>query len=169
MKSSFPPVVDENTSILILGSLPGEESLRQQKYYANPRNDFWPILFRMFDTLIAKDYEDRLKFLKSHRIGLWDVIHRAERIGSLDSNIRNATANDFESLFENYPHIKMLAFNGRKSENTFRRMVLVKQKLPPNLLMEYFPSTSPAHKYISVEDKYLKWSILRKYIEAEAV
>lgn len=165
MKSSFPPVVDKNTRILILGSLPGEESLRQQKYYGNPRNDFWPILFRMFDVLIAESYEERLKFLKSHKIGLWDVIQTAERIGSLDSNIRNATANDFEGLFKRYPNIKMLAFNGRKSENTFRKYVLSQQKIPTNLVMEYFPSTSPAHKYMSVEDKYTKWSILRKYLE----
>lgn len=165
MKSSFPPIVDKDTRILILGSLPGEESLRLKQYYGNPRNDFWPILFRMFNVLIAESYQERLKFLKSHKIGLWDVIHTAERVGSSDSNIRNPTPNDFEGLLRRYPDIKMLAFNGRKAENTFRKLVLGKQKLPDKLVIEYFPSTSPAHKYISVEDKYAQWSILRKYLE----
>jgi TDG/mug DNA glycosylase family protein len=167
MKSSFPPVVDEHTRILILGSLPGEESLRQQKYYANPRNDFWPILFRMFNRPVAESYEERLSFLKSRGIGLWDVIHSAEREGSLDTRIRNEKANDFESLLKRYPNIKMLAFNGRKSENTFRKFVLGRQKLPADLVMEYFPSTSPAHKYISFEEKFFQWSVLRKYLDVE--
>ena len=166
VKSSFPPVVDENTRILILGSLPGEESLRQQRYYAHPKNNFWRIIFRIFNQPIPETYEEKLGFLQSKGIGLWDVIHSAERVGSLDANIRNATTNDFESLLKRYPNIKMLAFNGRKSQDTFRRFVLGKQRLPDDLVMEYFPSTSPAHAYISFEEKAATWSVLRKFIEA---
>ena len=80
-------------------------------------------------------------------------------------NIRNATANDFESLLKQYPNIKMIAFNGRKSQETFKRFVVGKQNLPADLIMEYFPSTSPAHAYISFEQKAATWSVLKKYIE----
>lgn len=166
MKSSFPLIVDKNTRILILGSLPGEESLRQQRYYAHPKNNFWLIIFRIFNQPIPETYEGKLSFLRSKGIGLWDVIHRAERVGSLDVNIRNATANDFELLLEQYPNIRMLAFNGRKSQETFKRLVLGKQNLPADLVMEYFPSTSPAHSYISLDQKAATWSVLKKYIEA---
>ncbi len=165
MKSSFPPVVDKNTRILILGSLPGEESLRQQRYYAHPKNNFWPIIFRIFNQPIPETYEAKLAFLQSKGIGLWDVIHSAERVGSLDLNIRNATANDFDSLLKQYPNIKMLAFNGRKSQETFKRVVTGKQNLPADLIMEYFPSTSPSHAYSSFEQKAAIWSVLKKYIE----
>jgi hypoxanthine-DNA glycosylase len=165
MKSSFPPVVDKNTRVLILGSLPGEESLRQQRYYAHPKNNFWPIIFGIFNQPIAEAYEAKLAFLQSKGIGLWDVIQSAERVGSLDVNIRNATANDFESLLKQYPNIKMIAFNGRKSQETFKRFVTGKQNLPADLIMEYFPSTSPSHAYVSFEQKAATWSVLKRHIE----
>ena len=93
------------------------------------------------------------------------MIQSAERVGSLDVNIRNATANDFDSLLKQYPNIKMLAFNGRKSQETFKRVVTGKQNLPADLIMEYFPSTSPSHAYSSFEQKAAIWSVLKKYIE----
>ena len=41
LKASFPPVVDARTRVLVLGSLPGEISLAQGRYYANPQNQLW--------------------------------------------------------------------------------------------------------------------------------
>ncbi|MBW8880774.1 MAG: DNA-deoxyinosine glycosylase, partial [Asticcacaulis sp.] len=90
LKQSFPPVVDAHVRVLILGSLPGEVSLRQQQYYAHPTNHFW----RLTGTVIGADlvhlpYDMRLKTLLQHRVGLWDVIREARRAGSLDGNIRD--------------------------------------------------------------------------------
>ena len=141
MKSSFSAILDKNTRVLILGSLPGEESLRQQKYYANPKNHFWRIIFGIFYQPVPNTYEEKLLFLKSKGIGLWDVIQSAEREGSLDIKIRNPIPNDFETLLKQHPNIRMSVFNGRKAQKTFRRLVVGKQRLPEDLLLEYFPST----------------------------
>jgi len=162
------PVVNNNTRLIILGSLPGEESLRLQRYYANPRNNFWRIIFRIFNQPLMEPYDERISFLKSKGIGLWDVIHAAERIGSLDSKIRNETANDFAALFRQYPDIKILIFNGRKAQKTFDKFVLRRQDLPENILLRYFPSTSPAHSRSSFEEKFIIWRTLKEIIESRA-
>ena len=92
----FPPVVDEKVTTLILGSFPSTASLVKGQYYGHPQNQFWRLLGRVIAApLHDMPYEARLKALLAHRIGLWDVIGKCERAGSLDSNIRNARHNDF--------------------------------------------------------------------------
>jgi TDG/mug DNA glycosylase family protein len=162
MKSSFPPIVDKNTRILILGSLPGEESLRQQKYYAHPRNNFWRLIFNVFDQPIPATYEEKIAFLKSKSIGLWDVISNAGRTGSLDSKIRNPIPNDFGTLLKDYPDIKVLVFNGHKAQRTFNRLVEGTQVLPDNLKLEYCPSTSPAYTGKSFQIKMAEWKKIKE-------
>ncbi len=73
VKRSFPPIADKRARVLVLGTLPGEESLRRGEYYAHPRNLFWPIVFTLFDAIPAMDYAERLAFVAAHRIALWDV------------------------------------------------------------------------------------------------
>jgi len=165
LKSSFLPVVDKNTRILVLGSLPGEESLRQGQYYANPRNSFWKIIFRIFGQSIPDSYHEKLSFLKSKGIGLWDVILTAERDGSLDSKIRNEIPNEFSTLLKQYIDIRVLIFNGRKAEKAFKRLIVGKQDLPDRLLFKYFPSTSPANSKISFEAKASYWNELMDFLE----
>lgn len=38
---SLQPIIDENSEILILGTMPGKESLESEEYYASPNNSFW--------------------------------------------------------------------------------------------------------------------------------
>ncbi len=89
MKEGLGPVVNDCSRILILGSLPGNVSLKERKYYANPRNHFWQILSCIYDESVGVEYETRLAFLRKHEIALWDVLKAAERRGSLDSGIRS--------------------------------------------------------------------------------
>src|SRR5687768_6171417 len=112
--SGFPPVLDNHTRILMLGSFPGEASLAAQQYYAHPRNQFWRLLSAMLDDDIAAlPYEQRLQRLLSHQIGLWDVIALCEREGSLDTAIRFAQANDFATLKHQCPNLYRVCFNGK--------------------------------------------------------
>ncbi|MEO8723849.1 MAG: DNA-deoxyinosine glycosylase [Sphingobium sp.] len=116
LKSCFAPVVDGATRLLILGSLPGECSLAAGQYYANPGNDFWRLVGAVVGVdLVALGYEDRLRAIQVHGIGLWDVIAQAERVGSLDSAIRNERHSALGALVDTLPALVAIAFNGQKA------------------------------------------------------
>lgn len=157
--TSFPPVVDQHTRTLILGSLPGTASLAASQYYGHPRNAFWKLLSAVTgEDLVSMAYEDRLQAVLRHRIGLWDVIANARRIGSLDSNIRDHTHNDLLDLIATLPALKTIAFNGGTAakigikalgENAQRYRIVM------------LPSSSPAHASLSFEQKLEAWLALR--------
>jgi len=148
----FPPVIDARTEILILGSFPGAASLRAQQYYAHPRNQFWRLLSVLLaEDLVALPYPERLARLRTHRIGLWDVIAACEREGSLDSAIRNAQANDFNKLKRQCPQLRRVAFNGKTSGRQER---LYAQAGFDTVVL---PSSSPAHATLTFEQKLAAW------------
>ena len=109
-----------DAEILILGSLPSDESIRKQEYYGNPKNYFWDILSIVFGEAIGQDYESKKEFLRRHHIALWDVIAEARREGSLDSNIKDERYNDIESLLEK-SSVKTIVLNGGKAARAFRK------------------------------------------------
>jgi TDG/mug DNA glycosylase family protein len=153
---SFPPVADEHATTLILGSMPGKESLKQNQYYAYAHNAFWKIMGELIGAHQRLPYEERLHALTASHIALWDVLKTCQREGSLDSDIQNESANNFASFFKRHPRITHVFFNGSKAEQSFRKFVLEKQKLPP-LVFHRLPSTSPAHAGISYADKLQAW------------
>ncbi|MEI8045831.1 MAG: DNA-deoxyinosine glycosylase [Bacteroidota bacterium] len=158
-KSGFPPVIDQNTEILILGSLPSDQSIAANEYYANPKNQFWKIIFAIFNNNIhLYHYNEKTELLLKNKIGLWDVMTKAERIGSLDSNIKNEELNDFIGLFKQYPKIKKLAFNGEKSFSTFIKM---KHSMPQMELIT-LTSSSSANTGKTVQQKLREWEIALK-------
>lgn len=153
---SFPPVADKHATVLILGSMPGKESLKQQQYYAHPSNAFWKIMGELVGAHPFLIYQERLDVLRSSGIALWDVLASCVRETSLDSHIKNEAANDFASFFASHPHITQVFFNGAKAEQSFRKFVLAKQKLPP-LTFHRLPSTSPAHAGMRYAEKLKVW------------
>ena len=159
----FPPIAGAKATLLILGSMPGRESLDRQRYYAHPRNAFWPIMDTLFD-LAEAGYEVRARELADKGVAVWDVMQACFRPGSLDSNIddRTIVANDFRSFFESHPGIARIFFNGAKAESVYRKTVL--PQLGPEhagLPMARLPSTSPAHAGMSLEEKIQAWKIVR--------
>jgi double-stranded uracil-DNA glycosylase len=158
---SFAPVSNADARVLILGSMPGRESLRQNQYYAHPSNVFWKIMGELTGARPALPYPERLRILQSSGIALWDVLGSCERDGSLDSDIRNESANDFAAFFAQHPHIAQVFFNGAKAEQCFRKSVLEKQALPP-LSLHRLPSTSPAHAGMRYAEKLQAWRIIIK-------
>jgi len=158
---SFPPVVSPNSKVLILGSMPGEVSLKAQEYYAHPRNAFWRIMGKLFGAGLSLPYQDRLAALDNVGIALWDSLRVCTRPGSLDSAIRDEVANDFAALFASFPEITHVFFNGAKSETAFRRRVLPAPTQPKHVFAR-LPSTSPAHAGMTFDEKVERWRAVAK-------
>lgn len=158
----FPPIADRDAERLILGSMPGRVSLAQARYYAHPRNAFWPILGALlgFDPQIG--YVQRCRRLRDAHIALWDVLATCHRPGSLDSSIDRASlvVNDFGAFFASHPRIRRLYFNGAAAEQLFRRYVLPQLAAADRLTLERLPSTSPANASYSLERKLEAWRVL---------
>lgn len=156
----FAPVVDARTRLLILGSLPGDASLKAAQYYAHPRNAFWPLIGGLLgEDLPALDYDARLARLKARGVGLWDVIASAERSGSLDAAIRSPEAADLVRLVDNLPRLRAVAFNGGLSARVGRRILGGRE----GLSLVDLPSSSPAHA-ISLSAKAQSWAILGDFL-----
>ncbi|WP_245330926.1 DNA-deoxyinosine glycosylase [Acetoanaerobium pronyense] len=161
---SFEPIVDKNSKILILGSMPGKMSLNKVEYYGNPRNHFWKIIFDLFDADFEHHYDKKIEFIKNKGIALWDVIEKCEREGSLDVNIKNEKSNDITSLLEKNPNIKAIAFNGGKAFDSFRKSIGFNKF--PNLDYIKLPSTSPipGKNIRTYEEKLKVWEVIKKYL-----
>ncbi len=160
-KQSFPPVVDAQVRVLILGSLPGEVSLRAQRYYAHPTNQFWRLVGGVVGLdLVHQPYDMRLDTLLSHHVGLWDVIREARRAGSLDGNIRDHSPNALRELVTGLPGLKAVAFNGGTSAAIGRKQLGA--EAGPALIS--LPSSSAAYTK-PFETKLDEWMALRPYLK----
>ncbi|OIR08962.1 uracil DNA glycosylase superfamily protein [mine drainage metagenome] len=153
---SFEPVSSADARILILGSMPGRRSLEENQYYAHPSNVFWKIMGELVGAYPGMPYQERLAILRTAGIALWDVLDSCVRETSMDSDIRQESANDFSSFFARHPQIIQVFFNGSKAEQCFRKFVQDKQALPP-LKLQRLPSTSPAHAGLRYADKLQAW------------
>jgi hypoxanthine-DNA glycosylase len=161
-KASFPPVVDRHTRLLLLGSLPGEASLRAVRYYAHPQNQFWRLIGAVIDTdLVSLAYEDRLEALRAAHVGLWDVVADAVRPGSLDTAIRDHRPNDLSALIATLPELRAIGFNGNTAARIGRKL------LPPHAcaIPIDLPSSSPAFT-IGFDKKMSAWLTLKKWLSA---
>lgn len=157
VKVGLPPIIDDRSECLILGTLPGDESLRRKEYYGHPRNHFWPIMAELINTQLSADYRQRCAQILEHRYAIWDVLHAAERTGSLDTAIRNAKANDFTSLFRSYPKLQVVAFNGKGAQSLYRRHIATQPDIPHvRLTTIALPSTSPAY-VLPLAEKIQAW------------
>ena len=157
----FAPVVDTETRLLILGSLPGDASLKAAQYYAHPRNAFWPLIGGVLgEDLAGQPYEKRIERLKAHGVGLWDVIASAERSGSLDAAIRSPEAADLRGLIGGLPRLRAVAFNGKLAAKLGRRII----GDVAGVRLVDLPSSSPAHA-IPLAGKANIWNSLTDLIE----
>lgn len=159
---SFAPIIDAGTKVLIVGTIPGAESLRQQQYYANKHNHFWRVMASVLGLDPGASYDERVRALLQKRVGVWDIFQSCYREGSLDTNIKEGLINDFIGLFKQYPDIRYVVFNGGKAHDTFKSKVGFKHF--PGVTFVRMPSTSPAHT-IPFTRKLEKWADLHSFLD----
>jgi hypoxanthine-DNA glycosylase len=164
LKRSFPPVANRETRLLVLGSLPGEVSLAQARYYAHPRNQFWQLMSDVIEQDLTRlDYDERLTALLEARVGLWDVVESASRRGSLDAQIRDHRPNRLAELAASLPNLIAIAFNGGTAARIGRKQLAGYG----HLKLVDLPSSSPAFT-MSLADKRLRWRLLRGCLAAKS-
>jgi len=158
MLQGFPPITNKDTKTIILGSMPGKDSLTAGQYYAHGRNAFWPIMAEIYGASSTLSYAERLKVLLSNGIGIWDVIKSCRRKTSLDADIEETTivVNDFKHFIGQHRQLQLICFNGAKGEQTFKRYVDI-DLIPSSIAQVRLPSTSPANARMSFQHKLEVW------------
>lgn len=154
----LPPLIGPSPRVLVLGSMPGGESLARREYYAHPRNDFWRIVEDALGVPRALHYTARVAALNHAGIALWDVLAECRRRGSLDAAIarEGQRPNDIPRLLNEHPGIRRIAFNGIFAERSFHA-VIGSDALPQALECRRLPSTSPANASIPYPRKLEQW------------
>jgi hypoxanthine-DNA glycosylase len=153
----FPPLYDENSKILILGSFPSVKSREQNFFYGHPQNRFWKVVATVLKKEIPTTIEEKRAFLLSSNIALWDVIASCEITGSSDSSIKNVVANDLTEILET-ANIKKIFVNGKTAEKYYNRYI--KNRIGRDAVC--LPSTSPANAMWNVESLVEEWKKIKK-------
>lgn len=159
---SFAPIADEDSRILILGSMPGIKSLEQQEYYAHPQNRFWRLLALLLQEDVPQDYSAKQALLHKHHLALWDTLGYCERDGSLDSNIKNEAPNAVVELAGELPHLQAVVCNGGKAGAAFKKYFV--KKMPEQVRFFYLPSTSPANARLRLENLAEHWQVILQFL-----
>jgi len=158
--ASFPPIIGRQPSILILGSMPSQISLNEQRYYANPNNAFWWLMSQLVGFSLDLSYAQCCQCLKDAGIAVWDVLYDCERVGSLDNNIvrESEQANDIAALIKKHPSLTKIGFNGRAAESIFGRHIKLDD---PSLAiaLRLLPSSSSAHARKTKQQKLQAWRL----------
>jgi hypoxanthine-DNA glycosylase len=162
-KTAFPPIVDKHCTLLILGTMPGERSIQLQQYYGHKSNQFWKIMFALFNKPVSEDYDEKKQLLLDNHIALWDVLSHCEGQGSADHHIVNEVANDFASFYKKYPGIKTVVFDSSHAEKFYLRHV---GKSPEKTYIRV-PSPSSAHAGKSLFQKIEEWRVILQLMENE--
>ena len=152
----FPPLYDENSQILILGSFPSVKSREAMFFYGHPQNRFWKVTSQIFGAPVPKTIDEKKKFLLSNKIALWDVIASCEIKGSSDSSIKNVVPNDLSEIFKK-ADIKHIFVNGKTAEKYYNKYT----KDTVGKAAVCLPSTSPANAAWTVERLVKAWEIIK--------
>ena len=151
----IPPLYDEKSQILILGSFPSVKSREECFFYGHPQNRFWKVIARVLDEKTPETIIEKKEMLLRHNIALWDVIYSCEIEGSADNTIKNVVTNDLGVILENSA-IKTIYVNGKKAEAMYKKYTEMKTGIKAVTL----PSTSPANAAWSEDKLYNAWKVI---------
>lgn len=152
----IPPLYNQDSRILILGSFPSVKSREGEFFYHHPQNRFWRVLATLFDEPLPKTIEEKRELLLKNRIAVWDVIQSCEITGSSDSSIREVVPNDLTPIFR-AAKIRGVFTNGGTATRLYRKYIL-----PMNGIQNTgLPSTSPANAGCSMEQLLKAWECIK--------
>ena len=155
----FPPLYDDDSEILILGSLPSVKSREQMFFYGHPQNRFWKVMSRVLGEELPTTIDEKKIMLHAHHIALWDAIYSCDIIGSSDSSIKNVVVNDLNKIIDTCD-IKQIFCNGGKSFELYKKYC----EKNTNLKAIKLPSTSPANARFSLEKLINEWQIIKNFL-----
>lgn len=152
---TFAPIYDEQSSILILGSLPSVKSRENQFYYGHPQNRFWAVLAQLFQCQVPQTISEKKEMLLANHVAIWDVIRQCDIIGSSDSSIKNVIANDMNVILE-HANIKTIYANGNKAFELYKKHCypIYKREIVK------LPSTSPANASYQLPKLTEAWRVI---------
>jgi hypoxanthine-DNA glycosylase len=158
VKTAFPPIVNNDSRILLLGTMPGERSLILNQYYGHAGNQFWKIIFSLFEHPFTTDYAVRKQLLLNNGVALWDVLKHCQGKGASDNAIKNEVPNDFDAFYKQYPSIKNVFLTSKKADYFYNKYVGKEAQRNYYLL----PSPSRANTWKSVQEKVMEWQEILK-------
>ena len=153
----IPPLFDENSEKLILGSFPSVKSREAMFFYGHPQNRFWRLLPLIFDEKIPVTIEEKSALILRHNLALWDSIQSCVITGSSDSSVKDVVPNDLSVIISN-SRVTQIFCNGALSHKMYMKYIYPQTKIEAVKL----PSTSPANAAFSIERLYEQWNILKK-------
>ena len=155
----FPPIFDNNSKVLLLGTFPSPKSREAGMYFSHPQNRFWKVLAKVFEQDVPISKEQKIKFLLKNNIALYDVIESCDIIGSSDLSIKNVEpAFDVINKIKKESQLQVVALNGSKAKALFDKYFHF-----DDIEVIYLPSTSPANAKMNLEKLVEKWKILVKF------
>ena len=151
----IPPLYDENSQALILGSFPSVKSREAMFFYGHPQNRFWKLMALLFEADIPSTVEEKKRLVLSHGIAMWDTIHSCTITGSSDSSIKDVVPNDLSVILNN-SRVKRIFCNGAASHRLYQKYIYPINNIPAQKL----PSTSPANAAWSLDRLAEEWKII---------
>mgnify|MGYP002516743395 FL=1 len=155
----IPPVFDEHSTVLVLGTMPSPKSREAGFYYAHPQNRFWSVLAALFDEHVPETTEERRSFALRHRIALWDVLAQCDIEGASDAAIKNPVPNDVAALLRG-SNIRAVFTTGKAAARLYKRFC-EPAGCPPAVEL---PSTSPANARLRLADLAEAYKVILEYL-----
>ena len=156
---TIAPVYDENSRVLILGSMPSPKSREVGFYYGHPQNRFWKVIAALFEEPVPEGIPEKKALLLKHHIALWDVIAECDIAGSSDSSIKNVVPAELSVILDHAP-IRTIYANGAKAYDLYQKYTYPVTGRDIRKL----PSTSPANAAFQMERLLGAWQeILEKH------
>ena len=160
IRHPIPPLYDENSEVLILGSFPSVKSREAAFFYGHPQNRFWRVLGRILNDPVPDGTEERKAYLSRHGVALWDAVISCEIVGSADAAIKDPEPADLSLILSTAP-IRAIFCNGSLSYSLLQK----NRTLPRDLLVFRLPSTSPANAAWSLDRLAKEWETVSAYLE----